>query len=191
MTAPYGSGNAGPAASALSVLVVDEDPDGRVAARKSVQRAQFAVAGETGFGTQAISLALQMRPDAVLISVEEPVGRALETADAIVSALPDTPILIYSSIDDSESVRRAMLFGARDYLAKPLQGSVLRTAVLRALEREERRQMQRSGQVSFAGRGDGNERHRREGRSRKDGRRCKPGAGVTPPDRQIGCRPRR
>lgn len=137
----------------LAVLIVDEDPDGRVAARKSVQRAQFEVAGETGFGTQAISLALQMRPDAVLISVEEPVGRALETAEGIASSLPDTPILIYSSIDDAASVRRAMLFGARDYLAKPLQGATLRAAVLRSLEREERRQMRRAGQVTYQGRG--------------------------------------
>ena len=153
MSGPSGSEKPGLAPAALSVLVVDEDPDGRVAARKSIQRAQLLVAGETGFGTQAISLALQLRPDAVLISVEEPVGRALETAEAITSALPDTPIIIYSSIDDAASVRRAMLFGARDYLAKPLQGALLRAAVVRSLEREERRQMQREGRVSYQGRG--------------------------------------
>jgi pilus assembly protein CpaE len=153
MTDPQAAQNRTRVAQGLAVLIVDEDPDGRVAARKAVQRAQFNVAGETGFGIQAISLALQMRPDAVLISVEEPVGRALETAEGIASSLPDTPIVIYSSIDDAASMRRAMLFGARDYLAKPLQSAQLRAAVLRALEREERRQMRRAGQVSYRGRG--------------------------------------
>jgi pilus assembly protein CpaE len=137
----------------LKILIVDEDLDSRVATRKSLQRAQLGVIGETGYGTQAISLALQDPPDAVLIAVEEPAGRALETGEALANALPDTPIIIYSSLDDAQSVRRAMLFGARDYVVKPLRGIQLRETVFRSLEREERRQMRRAGQVSTQGRG--------------------------------------
>ena len=81
----------------LQVLVIDEDPDSRVAARKALQRAELGVAGETGFGTQAVSLALEVRPDVALIAVEEPAARALETAESLADALPDTPIVIYSS----------------------------------------------------------------------------------------------
>lgn len=132
----------------LRVLVVDEDPDSRVATRKALQRAGFQIAGEAGFGTQAVSLSLESTPDVILIAVEEPVQRPLETAEALANAAPDTPILMYSSTADSESVRQGMVFGARDYLAKPLQAARLREAVHRALEQEERRQMRRAGQLA-------------------------------------------
>jgi pilus assembly protein CpaE len=132
----------------LRVLIVDEDPDSRVATRKALVRANLGIAGETGYGTQASSLALEVAPDAVLVCLEEPVARPLETAEALANALPDTPILIYSSKSDTEAVRRGMVFGARDYLLKPLQGNQLREAVFRALDQEERRQMRRAGQLS-------------------------------------------
>ena len=79
---------------------------------------------------------------------EEPVQRPLETAEALANAAPDTPILMYSSTADTESIRQGMVFGARDYLAKPLQAARLREAVHRALEQEERRQMRRAGQLA-------------------------------------------
>lgn len=140
-------------ADALRVLIADEDLDSRVAARKAVQRAELGLAGESGFGTEAVSLALEARPDAILVSVEEPAGRPLQTAEALANALPDTPILIYSSLADAEAVRRGMVFGARDYIVKPLQAARLREAVMTALLQEERRQMRRAGQVATGGRG--------------------------------------
>lgn len=140
-------------ADALRVLIADEDLDSRVAARKAVQRANLGLAGESGFGTEAVSLALEARPDAILVSVEEPASRPLQTAEALANALPDTPILIYSSLADVEAVRRGMVFGARDYLVKPLQAARLRDAVMTALLQEERRQMRRAGQVAVGGRG--------------------------------------
>ncbi len=134
--------------AALRVLIADEDPDSRVIARKALQRADLAVAAEGGYGTEAVSLALETHPDAILVAVEEPVGRPLETAEALANAFPDTPIIIYSSLRDSESVRRGMVFGARDYLFKPLTAAAVRDGVLRALEQEERRQMRRAGQLA-------------------------------------------
>jgi pilus assembly protein CpaE len=135
-------------AEALKVLIVDEDPDSRVAARKALQRANLAIAGESGYGTEAVSLALEAKPDVIIVSVEEPRARALETAEALANGLPDTPIIIFSSTADTESVRRGMVFGARDYLVKPLQATELRVAVLRSMEQEERRQMRRAGQLA-------------------------------------------
>ena len=131
----------------LQVLVIDEDPDSRVAARKALQRAELGVAGETGFGTQAVSLALEVRPDVALIAVEEPAARARETAESLADALPDTPIVIYSSQGDAAAVRRGMILGARDYVLKPVNAPRLREAVSVALGQEERRQMRRAGQV--------------------------------------------
>lgn len=141
-------------ADLLRVLITDEDLDSRVSARRALQRAQLEVVGETGYGTEAVSLALEASPDLVLISVEEPAARALSTAEALANALPDTPIIIYSSVNSPEAIRRGMVFGARDYLVKPLDAQKVRDSVMQALNQEERRQMRRAGQLAGAsGRG--------------------------------------
>ena len=132
----------------LRVLIADEDPDSRVAMRRAVARADLDVAGETGYGVEAVSLALESQPDVIFIAVEEPTARPLDTADGLANALPNTPIIIYSSDGDAESIRRGMIFGARDYLVKPIESAQLRLAVRVVLSQEERRQMRRSGQLA-------------------------------------------
>jgi pilus assembly protein CpaE len=133
------------------ILIIDEDLDSRVEARKAVIRARLEVAGEVGFGTEAVSFATEYRPDAILVAVEEPVLRPLETAEALQNVLPETPVIFYASSNDPEAVRRAVLYGARDYLTKPLQSNTLHQAITRALAFEEKRQMRRAGQLAGTG----------------------------------------
>ncbi len=135
-------------AAGLKLLIVDEDPDRRINTRKAALRVQLGVAGEVGYGTKAVSLALDIQPDILLLAVEEPVGRPLETAEALANVLPNTPIIIYSSIDDAQSVRRAMLMGARDYIVQPVQPEQLLETINTVLAQEERRQMRLAGQFS-------------------------------------------
>jgi len=132
------------------VLVVDEDLDSRVATRRALQRAQLELVAEVGFGTEAITAASDARPDVILISVEQPVSRPIETAESLANVLPETPYLFYASLNDIESARRAALYGARDYLLKPLQAEALLQSVTRALEFEEKRHMRRAGQLAAA-----------------------------------------
>lgn len=129
------------------VLIIDEDLDSRVETRRAVQRARLELAGEVGFGTQAVTSARETRPDVMLIAVEEPVSRPLETAEALANVLPQTPFIFYASLNEPEAVRRAVLYGARDYLLKPLQGQQVLEAVIRALEFEEKRHMRQAGQL--------------------------------------------
>lgn len=138
----------------LRFLIVDEDPDSRVDARKAVQRAQLVVADEVGYGTPAVSAALEVHPDIVLVAVEQPAARALETIVSVSNALPETPFVVYSSARDHESVRRSMVVGARDYILKPVQTARLLEAVETVLDQEERHRLRQSGEMlDSAGRG--------------------------------------
>lgn len=127
-------------ADVTRALIVDEDPDSRVALRRALQRAQLQSAGEVGFGTQAVSFALEARPDVILLGVEEPAARPLDTVRALTSALPKTPIIVYSSLNEAEAVRRSMVLGVRDYLLKPVQAVRLREAAETALAYEKRKE---------------------------------------------------
>lgn len=129
----------------LKLMISDEDPDSRVNTRKAVQRAHLDVVGEVGYGIQAVSSALADQPDILLVAVEEPVARPLETVESLVNALPETPIIVYSGINEPEAIRRAMVHGARDYLLRPIQAERLRDAVGSVLAQEERRQQRLSG----------------------------------------------
>ncbi|MEE8347218.1 MAG: AAA family ATPase, partial [Dehalococcoidia bacterium] len=102
-------------------------------------RAQFIVMGGVGYGAEALSLASELKPNVVLVGVEEPSARALQTIESLVDLLPDSPIIAYSSLTDAESARKAVVAGVRDYLTKPLNTNEVVKSVQTAIAQQERR----------------------------------------------------
>ncbi|MEX2237135.1 MAG: AAA family ATPase [Dehalococcoidia bacterium] len=121
------------------VLIVDQDAIARADMVKSVKGTSFHVAGEAVLGTEAAATAFDLGPDIILVHVEEPSQRPLQTTEALANALPGTPIVVYSTLTDSASIRRAMKSGARDYIPLPIDSDELETVLTEVLEHEERR----------------------------------------------------
>jgi pilus assembly protein CpaE len=132
----------------LEVVVVDPDINSRADTIRALTLAHFAVTGDAGFGIDAVTMAKQKAPDVIVLSMEEPVARASQTMTALADALPETPIIVYSSLSDAASVRRAMVAGARDYLVKPPRPEELARAIFSVLEQEERRRSRMSGDTA-------------------------------------------
>jgi pilus assembly protein CpaE len=93
-------------------------------------------------------MAKEKNPDVIVLSMEEPVARAVQTMNSLADALPETPIIVYSSLSDASSVRRAMVSGARDYLVKPPRPEELARAIYAVLEQEERRRTRLLGDTA-------------------------------------------
>jgi len=127
------------------ILVVDQDFETRAELQKGLVRAQFVVIGGVGYGAEALSLAAELKPSVVLVGVEDPPARALQTIESLTELLPDAPVLAYSSQKDAESARRTVVAGARDYLTKPLKTDEVVKAVQNALSQQERRRALTSG----------------------------------------------
>jgi len=127
------------------VVTVDPDLSSRAETKRAVQLAHFEVAGEAGYGVEAVTVAKERNPDVFLVSVEEPVALSLQTIEQLADALPNAPTIVYSSLTDAQSVRRAMVAGARDYLVKPLKPEELSRAVYGVLEQEERKRLRSEG----------------------------------------------
>lgn len=125
-------------------VIIDPDPGSRADSKRAVTLAHFAVVGEAGYGIEAVTVANANTPDFFLVSAEEPVARALQTMESLGDAVPDVPIVVYSSLADAASVRRAMVAGARDYLVKPLKPEDLSRAIYGVLEQEEKRRLRSS-----------------------------------------------
>ena len=129
------------------ILVVDQDFETRAELQKGLVRASFIVVGGVGYGAEALSLAAELKPNVVLVGVEDPPARAHQTIESLAELLPDSPIVAYSSQTDAESARRAVVAGARDYLTKPLKTDEVIKAVRTALSQQERRRALRSGEA--------------------------------------------
>jgi pilus assembly protein CpaE len=127
-------------------VIIDPDLGTRADIKRALMLAHFTVSGEAGYGIEAVTVAREQVPDVFVVSVEEPVARALQTIESLGDALPDTPTIVYSSLADAASVRRAMVAGARDYIIKPVKPEDLTRAIYGVMEQEERRRMRVSGE---------------------------------------------
>ncbi|MCH8815829.1 MAG: AAA family ATPase [Chloroflexi bacterium] len=133
------------------VLLVDQDPQARYELKQLVIQSQLGVVGESSFGTEAVSLATDARPDVIVCGMSDPPERALRTIEALLDVLPETPIVSYGWQDEVAIVRRAMQAGARDYFVMPIDSARLLDSITLVLEAEERKRLRMSGQTKSLG----------------------------------------
>jgi DNA-binding NarL/FixJ family response regulator len=110
------------------VLVVD---DHTVIRRgiQSILRAwpDWEIAGEAADGEEAIRLALDLKPDVVLMDISMPRMGGLEATRAIRKLCPGIKILLLTLHDSLEWVETALQAGARGYLLKSdTEGELIR-----------------------------------------------------------------
>jgi diguanylate cyclase (GGDEF)-like protein len=105
----------------IKILLIDDDPDFRLIASETLRAAAFFVDEATN-GTQALEKIKQQLPDIVILdSVMEGINgfqtcRLLRTDPA----MADVPIIISTTLGDSDSINKAFNAGATDFIAKPI-----------------------------------------------------------------------
>ena len=129
------------------VVVIGPEPVSRDEIQKMLALSGFAVLGEAGYGIEAVSLAKKTEPDVVVIAIEEPVIRALQTVEAVADLLPHSPIIGHSSIKDAGSMRKAMQAGVKDYLGSPVKEEELINSIHTVMAQEERRRARLAGET--------------------------------------------
>jgi pilus assembly protein CpaE len=132
-------------------MVIDQDPKARYEVRQLAKQAQVTVAGEAAFGTEAVSLAAEVKPDVIICGMSKPPERSLQTIEALLDVLPETPVVAYGWRDDAEMVRRAMIAGARDFFVMPAEAERVLEAIRSVLEAEERKRLRLTGQAKAIG----------------------------------------
>ncbi len=76
------------------------------------------IIGEVPDGIQAIKKTEQLLPDIVVIEVDLSSGQEITAVEKITLAHPEVGVIVIGLEDDSESFRKAMMAGARDYFVK-------------------------------------------------------------------------
>jgi DNA-binding NarL/FixJ family response regulator len=91
------------------------------------------VVGLAKDGAEALEKAAELAPDIVLMDVHMPVMDGVEATRRLIESQPGVKILILSTYDEDEYVRKALRLGAAGYLLKDISPTEL-IASIRALK---------------------------------------------------------
>ena len=115
-------------ASRRRVLIADDDALIRMDLAEMLVEEGFEVVGEAGDGARAASLALELRPDLVILDVKMPVKDGIAAATEIAEQ-QIAPVIILTAYSERELIQRAIDAGAMTYLAKPFSNATLLPAI--------------------------------------------------------------
>jgi two-component system, NarL family, response regulator LiaR len=90
---------------------------------------ELEIVGEARDGAEAVRLALQLRPDVVLMDLLMPVMDGIRATAAIRSQAPDTEVVALTSVLEDASVVDAVRAGAIGYLLKDTEARALSRAI--------------------------------------------------------------
>ena len=117
-------------ANPIRVLVADDHPLFRRGMRAILgTEPGTELVGEATDGQQALDMALELRPDVILMDLNMPKVSGIEATRRIVQASPHTAILMLTMFEDDDSVFAAMRAGAHGSVLKGADGA----ATLRAI----------------------------------------------------------
>jgi len=114
----------------LRILIADDHEVARRGIRALLEsHPGWEVCAEARDGRDAVELAINTKPNVVLLDIGMPNLNGLEAARQILAALPDAAILILTMHDTDTMVRDVLRAGARGFLLKSDAGRDLVAAV--------------------------------------------------------------
>ncbi|HEY0968466.1 MAG TPA: response regulator transcription factor [Opitutaceae bacterium] len=122
--------DAAPSAPRLRLLVVDDSEVVRAGLRALLgAESSLEVVGEAGTVAAGVAAAVAQRPDLVLLDIRLPDGTGFDACRQILARLPDTRVLILTSVAEETMVDDAIRAGAHGYLLKEVNGRALVQAI--------------------------------------------------------------
>jgi DNA-binding NarL/FixJ family response regulator len=130
-----------PEAGRIRILIADDHEIVRRGLRALLELdPTLDVVGDAADGRQAVHLAHRVRPDVVLMDLVMPELDGVAATEVIRRELPDTKVLVLTSMLEDGSIKAAVRAGASGYLLKDTSAAELRRAIKSAAE----------GQVQFS-----------------------------------------
>lgn len=111
------------------VLIADDQELVRVGFTMILERAGLSIVGQAADGAEALELALQTRPDIILMDVRMPRMDGIEATRQIVGRLPEVRVVMLTTFDLDRYVYSAVQAGASGFLLKDVSPDDLVHAV--------------------------------------------------------------
>jgi len=106
----------------MRILVVDDHSLVRDGITSMLEAAGYTVVGQCGDGESAVSEAVRLQPDMVLMDIAMPKMNGIEALRLIREAAPDIKVVILTISEDENSLMDAFKFGASGYILKSSSG---------------------------------------------------------------------
>jgi two-component system, NarL family, response regulator LiaR len=117
-------------AGKIRILLAEDHHLVRQGIRQFLEReADLTVVGEASDGEEAVKLAVELKPDVIIMDIAMPKLNGIEATKQIKKAQPDAVILILSAYDYEEYIFPILEAGAAGYLLKDMSSRELVDAV--------------------------------------------------------------
>jgi len=114
----------------LRILIADDHEIVRRGVRQIVEaHPGWEVCGEAADGQAALSMAIQEKPDVMVLDVSLPVMNGIAVTRRLRQDAPQTKVLLFTMHDDDETVSAGLSAGARGYLLKMENEQLLEAAI--------------------------------------------------------------
>jgi two-component system, response regulator PdtaR len=120
--------------STKRVLVAEDEAIIRLDLAEMLGEAGYDVVGQAGDGEQAVAMALDLKPDIVIMDVKMPVMDGITAAEQI-GKERICPVVMLTAFSQTELVERARDAGVMAYVVKPFTASDVTPALDIALSR--------------------------------------------------------
>lgn len=113
----------------IRVLIADDAPFIQEIMEQMVLKAGFVHVGTARDGEEVCRMALQVKPDVILMDIVMPKKNGVEATKLILEKLPLTKIIAVTTQDDDFVMTRALEAGCCDFLAKPFEEKTVINAI--------------------------------------------------------------
>jgi len=116
----------------VRLLVCDDHEVIRTGLASLLADTEIEIVGEAANGADALRVALETKPDVVLLDIRMPDGDGLSTLEKLRSKVPESKVVMLSTYDNPTYVARAVALGASDYVLKGSPREDLITTIMAA-----------------------------------------------------------
>lgn len=120
------------------IVIVDDAPFVREVIGHLLKNTEFDIVGEASDGEEALRVALDTKPDLIIMDIVMPIKSGIQAAREIIEQLPNTRIVACSTESSEAVVAMAIEAGCCDYVVKPFEResflSILRSAMKKQKE---------------------------------------------------------
>ncbi len=116
-----------------TVMIVDDSLFIRKILRGILVENGYIVAAEAGSGIEAMRNLHSNHPDVILLDIILPDSNGLDLLESIISACPNSKVVVCSSIGQPLVIRKTLDLGAKAFIQKPFTPEKV-AEVLKSLE---------------------------------------------------------